>query len=173
MFLYYFYNSLIDLLLLRIVDLSRRNKHIATLILHVKIILKQFHIYLICDLQDIRKYILHMFHHSFCLTIFFTILLFYETLCTHILSHTLMLTYVCHYTWLIQCSTQNYTYLKTFLLTYLVSTQIRVVRDFGGRKHIIRIRRIIHYHKLIGIEASFVCIAKNTTTETALVKQME
>ena len=40
MFLYYFYNSLIDLLLLRIVDLSRRNKHIATLILHVKIILK-------------------------------------------------------------------------------------------------------------------------------------
>ena len=40
MYLYYFYNSLIVLLLLTIVDLRRRNKRIATLTLHVEMILK-------------------------------------------------------------------------------------------------------------------------------------
>ena len=63
------------------------NVIITNAILPLKYKITTFHIYLICDLQDIRKYTLHMFHHSFYLTIFFTILLFYETLHMHILPH--------------------------------------------------------------------------------------
>ena len=87
-------------LFLRIVDLNCRNKYIQTHRLHLELISKQFQIYLICDLQDIRTY-LHASQRSLCLTIFFTTLpteqLYSSVLRDAVHAHTLILIYVCHY----------------------------------------------------------------------------
>ena len=129
-------------MLLKIVHLNRRNKSKGTIRLHLEFISKQLQIYLICDLQNLRRYTFvrvsvlslshHLLYHTANRTVAFICV---SRRCAYTYFHTLILTYVCHYyaANLVQ-RTKLHISQQMYTIFFISPTSVQILQLYGVRR---------------------------------------